>query len=163
MEKWDITLLQSSNLQRFVQCKIGFGTNCQAEFEALLCLKPVLLNLMQWLNQKQVYTFALKMSYIFLVSLYPVLWTHILPNMFRQLIFTTILTLDSHVSCGIHCWCRWVNSWPAGVLPSMGCAQRIEWEGEGGSWASGSLSPHCDVIAIGHCSAINEVQQLNSW
>ena len=76
--------------------------------------------------------------------------------------FTTILTLDSHVSCGIHCWCRWVNSWPAGILSSMRCAQRAEWEGEGGGWASGSLSLHCDVTLIGHSRTITGIQPLNS-
>ena len=73
------------------------------------------------------------------------------------------LTLDSHISCGSHCWWRCVNHWLAGVLSSMGCVQRVEWEGEDGSWASGSLSPHCDVTTIGHCSVITGVQPLNSW
>ena len=73
-----------------------------------------------------------------------------------------ILTLDSYICCGIHCWCRCVNHWLAGVQPSMGCVQRAEWEGESGGWTSGSLSPHCDVTAIHHHSAVTGIQPLNS-
>ena len=76
---------------------------------------------------------------------------------------SSTLTLDSHISCGCHCWWRCVSCWLAGVLSSMGCVQRVEWEGEDGGWASGSLSPHCDVTTIGHCSAITGEQPLNSW
>ena len=73
------------------------------------------------------------------------------------------LTLDSHISCGKHCWWWCVSYWLASVLSSMGCVQRVEWEGEDSGRVSGSLSPHCDATAIGHCSAITGVQPLNSW
>ena len=73
-----------------------------------------------------------------------------------------ILTLESHISCGIHCWWRCVSCWLAGVLSSMGCVQRVEGEGEGGGWASVSLNQHGDVTTIGHCSAVTGIQPLNS-
>ena len=76
---------------------------------------------------------------------------------------SSILTLDSHISCGSHCWWRCGSCWLADVLSSMRCVQRVEWEGEDGGWASGSLSPQCDVTIIGHCSVITGVQPLNSW
>ena len=78
------------------------------------------------------------------------------------ILYKHTLTLDSHISCGIHCWWRYVSCWLAGILSSMGRVQGVEWEGEGGGWTSGSLSPHCDVTTVGHCSVTTGVQPPNS-
>jgi len=44
----------------------------------------------------------------------------------------------------------------------MWCVQRVEGEGEGGGWDSGSLSPDGDATPIGHFRTITAVQPLNS-